>query len=178
MSTRNFISLPALVFVCGGALAADGPNLGRPVSETDVAAWDISIGPDGVGLPAGSGTAKAGAAIFAEKCVSCHGEGGKGGPGGALVGRASLVASPEGKDPPKTVGNYWPYATTLFDFIRRDMPWPTPKTLSADETYSLAAYVLQQNGIVGETDVMDKDSLPKVQMPNRNGFVSRYPDKH
>ena len=176
MSMRKSLLLAAaLVFAADTALAADGPGLGQPVTEADLANWDISIGPDGVGLPPGSGTAAQGAAIYAQKCEACHGKEGKGGQAAALVGGIGSLASAQ---PVKTVGSYWPYATTVFDFIRRAMPWPQPKSLSNDEAYALSAYVLKLNGIIGDNDVMNADTLQKVRMPNRDGFVSMYPRKH
>jgi S-disulfanyl-L-cysteine oxidoreductase SoxD len=179
MRTRNAgLSLLLAAAVGCGATAAIGedlPRLGKPVSEAELAKWDISIAPDGVGLPPGSGTAAQGAAIFAEKCEACHGKGGTGGSAIRLVGGIGSLASAQ---PLKTVGSYWPYATTIFDFTRRAMPWPQPKSLTADETYALTAYILRLNNIIGENDVMNAEALPKVRMPNRDGFISAYPDKH
>jgi cytochrome c len=154
-----------LGLACAG-VRAENPDLGRVATPDEIAGWDISIDPSGAGLPAGSGTARAGAAIFAAKCAGCHGEAGGGKPNDALVG-GSLAATP----PVKTVGSYWPYATTLFDYIRRAMPLPDSKSLKDDEVYALAAYILAQNKIIGEDDVMDARSLPQVKMPNREGFV-------
>ena len=146
------------------------PGLGKPVTEADLAHWDISIGPDGNGLPPGSGTPAQGAAIFAQKCELCHGKDGNGGTNAAL-------ANPPGKRTDHGA-IYVPYATTIFDFTRRAMPWPQPKSLTNDEVYALTAYILALNKIIGENDVMNAETLPKVQMPNRDGFVSRYPEKH
>jgi cytochrome c len=160
----------ALAFCAGAATAADTPGLGKPISEADLVLWDISIGPDGKGLPTGSGTAAQGAAVYAQKCESCHGKEGHGGPNAALT-------SPPGQTQ-RTMATYVPHATTIFDFTRRAMPWPQPKTLTADETYALTAYILVLNKIIGEGEVMNKDTLAKVKMPNRDGFVSKYPDKH
>src|SRR5262245_19362018 len=150
------------------------PNLGRPVSEADLAAWDISILPDGTGLPAGSGTPEQGAKIFATKCALCHGPEGKGGTAAAVVGGAPLT---NGIDTPKTIANFWPYATTLFDFTRRAMPWQQPRKLTNDEVYALTAYILSLNKIIGPSDTMNAQTLPKVRMPNRDGFVVRFPEK-
>jgi S-disulfanyl-L-cysteine oxidoreductase SoxD len=177
MSMRKSLLLGvALAFTAGTAIAGDGPGLGQPVTEADLANWDISIGPDGVGLPPGSGTPAQGAVIYAQKCEMCHGKEGKGGPSAQLVGGIGSLAGPG--EPVKTVGSYWPYATTVFDFIRRAMPWPQPKSLSNDEAYALSAYILKLNGIIGDNDTMNADTLPKVRMPNRDGFVSMYPTKH
>jgi len=120
MSMHKTIILLVLSFGWGSASSAEGQKFGQPVAPNDFAAWDISIGPDGVGLPAGSGTPTQGAAIYAQKCVTCHGEQGAGGPGGALVGGGPLSGGD--RDPAKLIGNYWPYATTIFDFTRRAMP--------------------------------------------------------
>jgi hypothetical protein len=150
--------------------AADSPGIGKPVSEADLALWDISIGPDGKGLPPGGGTPAQGAAIFAEKCEACHGKDGNGGP-------SAMLANPPGKTD-RTMALYVPNATTIFDFTRRAMPWPQPKSLANEEVYALTAFILARNRIIGENDVMNAETLPKVKMPNRDGFISRYPDKH
>jgi cytochrome c len=130
----------------------------------------MSIGPDGKGLPPGSGTAAQGAAIYAQKCEACHGKDGEG-------GRNATLANAAGKSG-RTMALYVPNATTIFDFTRRAMPWPQPKSLTSDEVYALTAYILARNKVIGESDVMNAETLPKVPMPNRNGFISRYPDKH
>jgi len=171
MSTaKYFVAALALALSGATALSAELPGLGKPVSEADLAPWDISVGPDGKGLPAGSGTPQQGAAIFAQKCEACHGEGGHGGSNAMLI-------NPPGKTD-RNMALYVPYATTIFDYTRRAMPWPQPKSLSNDEAYALTAFILAGNKIIGENDVMNAESLPKVRMPNRDGFVSRYPDKH
>lgn len=157
------------------AAHAEGPGLGRPASQDEIAPWDISIGPDGAGLPPGHGTAGEGGAIFAEKCAGCHGEKGAGKPNDALVGGIGSLA---GDQPPlKTVGSFWPYATTLFDYVRRAMPLNASKALRDDEVYALCAYILQQNGIIGENDVVDARTLSQVRMPNRGGFIPFSPFK-
>ena len=175
MSTRSAFAALAFTLVAGTA-SGEGPNLGKPITEGEIAPWDISIMPDGTGLPAGSGTAAQGAKIFAERCSSCHGDNGKGTEfGAAIVGgppRATL-------DGGKTIRNYWPYATTLFDYIRRAMPYVAPQSLTPNELYSLCAYILFLNGVIGETDEMNATTLPKVKMPNRDNFVSAYTEpKH
>jgi S-disulfanyl-L-cysteine oxidoreductase SoxD len=156
------------------ASAAFAQGLGKPISEADVAAWDISILPDGTGLPSGSGTPQQGSTIFAAKCAVCHGENGKGGNAAALVGGEPLTS---GIETAKTVANFWPYATTIFDFTRRAMPWPRPRTLTNDEVYALTAFILSQNKIIGANDVMNAQTLPKVRMPNRDGFIPRFPER-
>ena len=173
---RSTALAAALAFAaCAGtAGAADAPRFGQPISPADAAAWDISIGPDGVGLPPGSGTPAQGAVVFAQKCAACHGEKGQGGPN-ARARRRHLTATGRLV---KTVGSYWPYATTLFDFMRRAMPWNATKSLTNDEVYAVSAYVFRMNNIIGDNDVMNAKTLPKVRMPNRDGFVSMYPRKH
>jgi mono/diheme cytochrome c family protein len=166
-------AISALALTLAGVALAEGPNLGKPIAPADIAAWDITILPDGTGLPPGSGTAAQGAAVYAEKCALCHGENAKGGRNAALVGGGPL----DRINAPKTIANYWPYATTIFDFTRRAMPWQAPRTLSNDEVYALTAYILALNKLIGETDVMNAETLPKVKMPNRDNFIVRFPDK-
>jgi hypothetical protein len=174
MSTRRLIAVTAVMLSLGLAAAtAEGPNLGKPITPADIAAWDISILPDGTGLPPGSGKAAEGAKIYAEKCSACHGDNGKGGTNGPVVGGGPL----DRIEATKTIANFWGYPTTVFDFIRRAMPWPQPRTLSNEEVYALVAYIFAQNKIIGENDVMDAHTLPKVLMPNRDGFIVRFPDK-
>jgi len=168
-----------VVFVIGlmlgsSAAFAQGPSLGKPISPAEIAAWDISIMPDGSGLPPGSGTPADGSRIYAAKCAMCHGADGKGGLAAALIGGSPLTS---GIDTTKTIANFWPYATTLFDYTRRAMPWPKPRTLTNDEVYALTAYVLALNKLIGENDVMNADTLPKVRMPNRDGFIVRFPER-
>jgi cytochrome c len=163
----------ALAAVFGSAIAAEGQKFGQPIAAEDAAAWDISIASDGVGLPPGSGTPAQGAVVYAEKCAACHGQKGEGQPNDRLVGGQLTGDQPA----VKTVGSYWPYATTLFDYTRRAMPWQQPKSLTNDEVYAVSAYILRLNGIIGENDVMNATTLPKVAMPNRDGFISLYPTK-
>jgi S-disulfanyl-L-cysteine oxidoreductase SoxD len=158
--------------VVASAGAADGPNLGREATPAEIAGWDISIGPDGGGLPAGRGTAATGAAVYTAKCQSCHGEKGAGQPNDRLVGGQGTLAGPA---PVRTVGSYWPYATTIFDYVRRAMPYHQPQSLTDDEVYAVTAYLLALNGIIGEADVMNAQTLPRVRMPNRDNFILAYP---
>ena len=150
--------------------------LGRAPTNQEIQDWDISIGPDGKELPPGSGTASQGAVIFAQRCVGCHGQdlqGGNGGP--ALVGGQGTLGT---LDPDKTIGSYWPFATLIWDYINRAMPPnlynvaedPAMK-LTADQVYALTAFLLYRNEIIAETDIIDAESLPKIEMPNRNGFI-------
>lgn len=161
-----------LAFASPGAFAQT-PKLGQPVTEKDLAAWDISASPDGAGLPAGSGTPAQGAKIYAAKCVACHGENARGGNNVALVGGAPI----KDMDSVRTIANFWPYSTTIFDYIRRAMPWQQPRTLSNDEVYALSAYILAENKLIGASDVMNATTLPQVKMPNRDGFILRFPDR-
>ena len=173
MSMRKLLvaAVPALVVALAStAFAQQGPKLGKPISQEDLASWDISIGPDGAGLPAGSGTVKQGEATFAAKCQPCHNEKGAGTPNDRLVGGQGTLAGD--KAPIKTVGSYWPYATTLFDYIRRAMPLNESKSLTSDEVYGLVAYLLDLNGVVPEAETMNAQTLPKVAMPNRDGFIT------
>ncbi len=170
MSTRKFLALAVLA---ASPALAQGPNLGQPVTEADIRPWDISILPDGTGLPAGSGTAAQGGRIYAEKCLSCHGEAGRGGTAAPLVGGAPLSAI----NTPKTIANFWGTSTTVFDFIRRAMPWQQPRTLSDDEVYALTAYILAENKLIGANDVINAKTLPQVKMPNRDNFILRFPDR-
>ena len=174
MSTRE-LACAALVLVAAGCAAparVETPNLGRPATAAEIAGWDISVGPDGVGLPAGSGTALKGAAVYEQKCQACHGAKGAGQPNDRLAGGHGTLAS---KMPVRTIGSYWPYATTVFDYVRRSMPYTQPQSLSDDEVYAVTAYLLQLNGIIGEPDEMNAQTLPKVTMPNRGNFVIVYP---
>jgi mono/diheme cytochrome c family protein len=152
--------------------AGKPPALGAAVSAEEVARWDISIPPSGAGLPKGSGTARQGLRVYEQKCLACHGAKGVGKPADVLAGGVGSLAS---KTPLRTVGSYWPYATTLFDYVRRAMPITNPLSLSDDEVYAVSAYVLYLNGIVGENEQMDAQSLPQVKMPNRDGFISDWP---
>src|SRR5712671_6700200 len=172
MSTHNALLIAAcgLALASAAALAAESPNLGRAATPEDIALWDISIGPDGAGLPPGSGTAKQGEAVYLEKCLGCHGERGAGKPSDQLAGGQGTLSA--GQAPVKTVGSFWPYATTVFDYVRRAMPLNESKSLTNDETYAVVAYILQINGIIGENDTIDARTLPAVRMPNKDGFVT------
>ena len=151
-----------------------GPGLGQPVSVADAAAWDLSIQPDGTGLPPGSGSVAAGAQLFATHCVACHGAGGVGQPNDKLVGGQGTLTQLQQV---RTVGSYWPYATTIFDHIRRAMPFQAPESLTNDQVYSLTAFLLAENGIIKPGDTMNAQTLPQVKMPNRDGFIMAYPKR-
>jgi len=152
-------------------VAQEGPGLGVPATPEQVAGWDVSIGPDGAGLPPGSGTAAAGKTVYDAKCLACHGVEGAGRPNDQLVGGQGTLRETA---PIRTIGSYWPYATTVFDYIRRAMPYVTPHSLTADETYAVTAYLLALNGVIAENDVMNATTLPKVVMPNRANFDTAY----
>ena len=173
MFTHKFLVYSIPLALAASIAFAQTPNLGKPIDPAEIAAWDINILPDGTGLPPGSGTPAQGAGIYAQKCLMCHGPNGKGGPNAAVVGGAPL----KDMESAKTIANFWPYATTLFDYIRRAMPWQQPKSLSNEEVYALTAYILALNKLIGENDTMDAKTLPKVKMPNRDGFIIRFPDK-
>lgn len=174
MCTLRFACLFTIAgfFVTPLAGGAQGPSLGRPVSPDEIRKIDITVVPDGKGLPAGSGSVSAGAAVYAKSCQSCHGEKGAGKPQDQLTGGVGTLAS--GK-PVKTPISYWPVATTLFDYIRRAMPITSPQSLTNDEVYAVTAYILSIDGIVPNDAVLDAKSLPRVKMPNKDGFVSWWP---
>ena len=163
------LALAAAITIGVPTAASAQAQLGQPIAPADIAPWDISIGPDGTGLPPGSGTAAQGEATYAAKCQACHGENAAGRPNDPLVGGTGSLA-PD-KAPLKTVGSYWPYATTLFDYVRRARPFQESKSLTSDEVYAVSAYILHRNGIIATNDVLDAQSLPKVRMPNRDGFI-------
>lgn len=154
---------------CGGP---EGPRLGRPATPQEVVSSNFDVFPDGTGLPAGRGLASEGKIVYDTHCVACHGVNGSGGSGGELTGRSPL----NGTHPDQTVGNYWPYATTIFDYIRRAMPQNAPRSLSDDQVYAVTAYLLHLNGIISEQAEMNARTLPEVRMPNREGFVRIWPD--
>jgi S-disulfanyl-L-cysteine oxidoreductase SoxD len=163
-----------LLAVVADASIAETPHLGKPIDEAAIANWDISVMPDGSGLPKGSGTPAQGAPIFAEKCSACHGDNGKGGIAAAVVSDARIDGISAAQ---KTIKNFIGNSTTIFDFIRRAMPFQAPRSLSDDEVYALTAYILAENKLIGADDVMNAQTLPKVKMPNRDNFIIRFPDR-
>jgi S-disulfanyl-L-cysteine oxidoreductase SoxD len=170
MSSLKTLLAAALVAasIAASAQAADQPQFGRAATPADVKLWNIDVLPDGTGLPEGKGSVVQGKKLFNDNCMACHGPGGVGGSNDRLVGGVGSLATDH---PIKTVGSYWPYATTLYDYIRRAMPYQAPGSLSDSDYYAIAAYLLNANGIVPEDTVLDRQSLPKVKMPNRDGFV-------
>ncbi|HEX8528973.1 MAG TPA: cytochrome c [Cytophagales bacterium] len=139
-------------------------GLGRPATAAEIGRLDLDVRPDGTGLPAGSGTVPAGKAVYAARCAACHGTTGVEGPHNRLVARADQAKE-------KTIGNYWPYATTLFDYIRRAMPYNAPGSLTDEEVYAVTAFLLRANGLIDSTAVLDARTLPVVAMPARSRFV-------
>jgi cytochrome c len=167
------IALAIAAALASGAVgAAERYGFGQPATPRQITGWDIDISPDGAGLPPGRGDVRQGEAIFAAQCASCHGPRGQGKPMDRLVGGAGTLRD---KKPEKTVGSFWPYATTLFDYVRRAMPLNAPQSLTPDEVYAVSAYLLFLNGIVPQDATLDADALAKIKMPNRDGFVSAYP---
>jgi S-disulfanyl-L-cysteine oxidoreductase SoxD len=169
---RNRIAAGFLTLLLGVApLAGQTPKYGagRPPTPEELRGLGPAIAPDGTGLPEGSGTVAAGREVFSANCARCHGEKGEGGVGPRLTGGQGSLATAK---PVKTVGSFWPYATTVWDYINRAMPFDSPGTLKPPEVYALVAYILNLNGIVGPDNVMDAKSLPKIKMPNRDGFVA------
>jgi len=162
----------AMALACPMSWAApaqgDAPAFGRVPTPAEVASWNIDVTPDGAGLPPGSGTVARGLEVYVASCQGCHGEGGQGGFRDRLAGGIGSLATAM---PVKTVGSYWPYATTVFDYLRRAMPYQAPQSLGDDDYYALTAYLLHLNGIVPADAVLDQHDLAQVRMPNRDGFV-------
>lgn len=168
--TLRYAGWAVLLGAMGAAVHAEtGPRgLGQVPDVATLHRLDIAVGPRGRELPAGSGSVEAGKALYAARCAACHGASGKEGPDTVLVGGQGSLA---GERPVMTIGSYWPYATTLFDYIRRAMPFPAPGSLTDDEVYALTAYLLHANGIVAADTTLDRDRLTAVRMPNHDGFV-------
>ncbi len=172
MSMRSaWLIVAAGLFVAHPAGADEGPGLGEELSPEQLDAIDFTIMPDGDGLPGGSGNAISGRETYTLNCLACHGENGTGGINDTLSGGHGSLTGPR---PQKTVGSFWPYATTVFDYVRRAMPFQSPGSLSNDEIYAVTAYLLFINGIIAEDAVLDAGSLPQVKMPNHDNFVWGY----
>jgi mono/diheme cytochrome c family protein len=163
-----FIVITMSLLSLTGASAQGTYGIGRAATAAEIAGWNIDIGRDGSGLPPGSGGVSHGRDVFAQQCAACHGEKGEGGIGDRLVGGQGTLATP---NPVRTVGSYWPYAPTLFDYIRRAMPQNAPGSLSNDDIYAVSAYILNLNGLVPDGATLDAKSLAGVKMPNRKMFV-------
>jgi len=160
-----------VVLLCASASSAQAQStygIGRQATAAEIAGWNIDVGSDGSNLPAGRGSVSQGRDVFAQQCASCHGEKGEGGVGDRLVGGQGTIGTPK---PIRTVGSYWPYAPTLFDYIRRAMPQNAPQSLSNEDVYALSAYILNLNGLVRGDATLDAKSLAAIQMPNRGKFV-------
>jgi S-disulfanyl-L-cysteine oxidoreductase SoxD len=174
MRRLSMMALASLVALGCGVASAETPNLGVPIDPADIAPWDISIGPDGAGLPSGNGTAAEGAVIYAAKCTGCHAPDGTSPYASRLWGGGAITDITAQM---KTIKNFWPYSTTVFDFIRRAMPWTQPRSLTDSEVYALTAFILAKNNLIAEDAVMNAQTLPKVRMPNVDNFIIRFPDR-
>jgi cytochrome c len=163
------LAVAAWAIAAAAAAQSGAYGVGRRPTPDEIAAMDSAVGPDGAELPPGSATPAQGKAVYATRCASCHGATGTEGPNDVLAGGQGTLKSDR---PVRTVGSYWPYATTLFDYIRRAMPYATPGALTDQEVYGATAYILFLNGIVGERDAIDRQALAAIRMPNRDGFVT------
>ncbi len=174
MPTFRFGILLAAAALCllSSVCRAQHPNLGRPLTPEEISKLDLTVAPDGNGLPPGSGSVAMGAKVYADKCQSCHGPQGQGGPQDQLTGGIGTLTLPK---PVKTPVSYWPSATTIFDYVRRAMPLQSPESLTNDEVYAVTAYLLSIDKIVAPDAVLDAKSMPQVKMPNRDGFVRWWP---
>lgn len=168
MSMRN-LAVGVVMFASTLPVAAQTYGLGTSASAREISGWDIDVLPDGTGLPPGRGTVAQGKAVYESTCAACHGMKGEGKPADRLVGGVGSMATAKRI---RTVGSYWPYAPTVFDYVRRAMPYTNPQSLSADQVYAVTAYLLHLNGIVAADAVMDAETLPKIRMPNRDGFIA------
>ncbi|MCG2626019.1 cytochrome c [Bradyrhizobium sp. WYCCWR 13023] len=171
MRWREICGVAFAIVLCAaanGACAQSNYGIGRPATADEIAGWDIDIGRDGSNLPKGSGSVSHGREVFAQECASCHGDSGEGGVGDRLVGGQGTIGTPK---PIRTVGSYWPYAPTLFDYIRRAMPQNAPQSLSNEDVYAVSAYILNLNGLVRDDATLDAKSLAAIKMPNRDKFV-------
>jgi cytochrome c len=168
---RSHVALLAAVIagLAAAVQAEESFHIGRAATPAEIKGWDIDIGHDGSNLPPGSGNAERGRVVFSEQCATCHGADGQGGVGDRLVGGQGTLASAK---PVRTVGSYWPYAPTLFDYIRRAMPQNAPQSLSDEDVYAVSAYILNLNGLVPADAVLDAKTLAAIKMPNRDNFVS------
>lgn len=175
---KKIILIPVLIAIGINPLFAEekgsghSPGLGQTITSEEIAKWDMSIFPDGEGLPKGEGSVTVGEKIYQQKCIACHGESGFGTAVGDQLAGAQM--SLDSEYPEKTIGSYWPYATTIFDVVRRSMPMTAPGSLNNNEVYAVTAYLLYLNNLISKDDVMNAASLPKVKMPNEDGFINIY----
>jgi mono/diheme cytochrome c family protein len=165
---RALLACAAGLALTGSSVAQTHYGFGRPATPAQIAAWDIDVAPDGRNLPAGHGSVAHGREVYKMQCAVCHGANGEGALGDKLAGGMGSLATPK---PVKTVGSFWPYATTLFDYVRRAMPLNAPQSLSNEDVYAVCGYVLFLNGLVSESAVIDAGTLISLKMPNREGFV-------
>jgi mono/diheme cytochrome c family protein len=169
MRELHIASFAALALACAIPAQAQSPyGIGRAATPAEIAGWNIDIDRHGDNLPAGNGSVDHGREVFDQQCASCHGGKGEGGIGDRLAGGQGTLASPK---PVRTVGSYWPYAPTLFDYIRRAMPQNAPQSLSDDDVYAVSAYILNLNGLFPADATLDAKTLSAIKMPNRNMFV-------
>lgn len=169
MRRHEAAALAALALLCATQADAQSPyGIGRVATPAEIAGWNIDVGRDGRNLPAGSGSVSHGREVFAQQCAACHGNMGEGGVGDRLVGGQGTLAT---ERPVRTVGSYWPYAPTLFDYIRRAMPQTAPQSLSNDDVYAVSAYILNLNGLLPADATLDAKALSTIKLPNRNKFV-------
>jgi len=169
MRKALFATFVAAAIACPVGAQTQGPfGIGRTATPAEIAGWNIDVGRDGSGLPPGSGTVSHGREVFEQQCAACHGSKGEGGVGDQLVGGQGSLATPK---PVRTVGSYWPYAPTLFDYIRRAMPQNAPQSLSNEDVYAVSAFILNLNGLLPADATLDAKSLAAIKMPNRSDFV-------
>lgn len=171
MRLRKACGIVFAIVLCAAASEARAQSpygIGQPATAAEITGWNIDIGRDGSNLPKGSGSVSHGRDVYAQQCAACHGEKGEGGVGDRLAGGQGTIGTAK---PVRTVGSYWPYAPTLFDYIRRAMPQNAPQSLSDEDVYAVSAYILNLNGLLGADATLDARSLAAVKMPNRDKFV-------
>jgi mono/diheme cytochrome c family protein len=176
-SHRIMLASVAAIVLAGAAVRAQSPyGIGRPATPAEIAGWNIDIGRDGSNLPPGSGSVSHGREVYQQQCASCHGTDGEGAVGDRLVGGQGTLATAK---PVRTVGSYWPYAPTLFDYIRRAMPQNAPQSLNDGDVYAVSGYILNLNGLLPADAILDAKTLAEIKMPNRGMFVDDpRPDVH